>query len=487
MARASLPVISCIIFGWQVLTPLTWAAAEWTRVRVGGSIPLVMNQSRETAVEYCEEWDEPPMVLAARMASRFELPRPVEAYDFPEKGNIHLHTFRIEAGPAGRRDEYLLQHINSRVFTRPDWVMEAMVACIEAQRRALARDQASHSEWEPITLIPTRQGDRYLQAESRRGRSIWRMMKKISDCSSYKSLGEIGERSRQLSVAEEAGRGLAIYGNLTADMDTSGLHNPLPGYRDTRLYYRQLRSVLAGNRSQDAIQGLLPEDPHVRHSTAEHFLVHLSPTEFQKRFRDSRVRELVDLALDYEPFGMTLLKGMEAGTIRRVAIHGDTKLDNFLFSATTGRVKALVDLDTILPHTWLADWGDMARSLCNLAGEKESEIEKVRVDEEIFEALARGFLATTGRATAAEIELMVEAAAIIALELGMRFLTDYLRGDNYFKLAATDPPDLNKVRARVQLTLARQFRERSQRLRASMSSPRNDSHQPAAEEGQESP
>jgi len=150
---------------------------------------------------------------------------------------------------------------------------------------------------------------------------------------------------------------------------------------------------------------------------------------------------------------MTLLEDMRLGRIRTVAIHGDTKLDNFLFSTRTGRAKALVDLDTIMPHTWLVDWGDMVRSLANVAGEKEPNLDRVRVDLDIYQAVARGFLRSARNVRPEEIERMVAAVQIIALELGTRFLADYLRGDTYFKLGPADPPDLNKTRAMVQLTL----------------------------------
>ena len=156
---------------------------------------------------------------------------------------------------------------------------------------------------------------------------------------------------------------------------------------------------------------------------------------------------------------------MESGRIRRLAIHGDTKLDNFLFSTRTGRVKALVDLDTIMPHTWLADWGDMVRSLVNVAGEKERDLSRVQVDMDVYRAVARGFLSTARRVTPAEVGLMADAPQIIALELGLRFLLDYLRGDSYFKLGPADPPDLNGVRAMAQLSLFRRLRERADEAR----------------------
>jgi len=177
------------------------------------------------------------------------------------------------------------------------------------------------------------------------------------------------------------------------------------------------------------------------------------------------LRPWIDLVRAEEAYGTTLLDGMESGRIRRLAIHGDTKLDNFLFSTRTGRAKALVDLDTIMPHTWLADWGDMVRSLVNVAGEKERDLSRVRVDTDVYRAVARGFLSSAREVTPAEVDLMADAPQIIALELGVRFLGDYLRGDSYFKLGPADPPDLNRARAMAQLTLFLRLRERRDETR----------------------
>jgi Ser/Thr protein kinase RdoA (MazF antagonist) len=134
-------------------------------------------------------------------------------------------------------------------------------------------------------------------------------------------------------------------------------------------------------------------------------------------------------------------------------VHGDTKLDNFLFEEHTGKVTALVDLDTVMVHTWLSDWGDMARSLINIHGEERKIGDDVEIDIEVFKALARGFLESSLPLPRNEIELMVDAARIMALELGIRFLTDYLRGDTYFKLQEDSPEDWNKTRAVVQFSV----------------------------------
>jgi hypothetical protein len=409
--------------------------------------------------------EEYPLAQASRLSSRFKLAHPVEVHDFPDKGNINQHTFFVFAGPP-EPQEYLLQRINERVFTRPRSVMRAMIASIEAQRASMAAAQiAPGEEWDTITLLETLDGQPYLDVENHRGYSCWRLMVKIAESRTYKSLGAIADAAERLRVAGEAGRGLALYGDLTCAMRTDDLENPLPGYRDTRLYYNQLRSVLAGCRTPEEVGALLPSDPKVRHSTEEHFLVHLDEPEYRRRLDAPEYRPWIDLVRSEEAFGISLLKGMESGRIRRLAIHGDTKLDNFLFSTRTGRVKALVDLDTIMPHTWLADWGDMVRSLVNVAGEKERDLSRVQVDMDVYRAVARGFLSTARRVTPAEVGLMADAPQIIALELGLRFLLDYLRGDSYFKLGPADPPDLNGARAMVQLSLFRRLRERADEAR----------------------
>ena len=232
--------------------------------------------------------------------------------------------------------------------------------------------------------------------------------------------------------------------------------------------------MLAGNRTLEQAERVLPADREVRQATEQHFLVHLPAQEYRRRVDHPEVRPFLDLLRENEEAALLLANEMEAGRIRRSAIHGDTKLENFLFDDKTGRVRALVDMDTIMPHTWLADWGDMVRSLCNVAGEKEARLDRVQIDMDVFRAVARGFLRSARNVTARELELLVDGVQIIAFELGMRFLTDYLRGDSYFKLGPADPADLNKVRGLCQLTLFQRLRARDAELRTSILSLRGE-------------
>lgn len=388
------------------------------------------------------------------VASQFKIPRTIIVAPFPGRGNINIHTYQVLAGG----EEYLLQKVNSDVFTMPYRVMHSMMASIEAQNAALGKGSADDL-WQPIELVPTRHGQPFLDLTDDHGWSVWRMMVRIPRSVSYKSLSETRDRREQLWIAEQVGKGLAIYSDLTASIDPTSIQGSLPGYRDTGLYYRQFHSIMAGNRNLDEAAALLPQDPIVRASTEQHFLVGCGQDEHVQRKSDPELAPYIALVREQEPLAMGLWLALAKGRIRHTLIHGDTKIENFLFCSRTGRVKSLVDLDTIMAFTWLADWGDMLRSLINVAGEKERDQSKVLVDREVFAAVTKGFLEAAREVTDGEVSMMVPAIQAIALELGLRFLTDYLRGDTYFQLGASDPEDLNKVRAMVQLTLYRRLVE----------------------------
>ena len=126
--------------------------------------------------------------------------------------------------------------------------------------------------------------------------------------------------------------------------------------------------------------------------------------ERRARREDPELQPFIDFALSHEPMALKLQEMRERGEIRLVAIHGDTKIENFLFCRNTGDVRSLVDLDTVMPHSWLADWGDMLRSLTNIAGEKERDLSRVRVNREVYDAVTEGFMGATKSATPEEIE-----------------------------------------------------------------------------------
>lgn len=393
---------------------------------------------------------DPNEVLA--LAARFRVDHPRGGSAFPKRGNINLHTFVIEGEREGRSEAFLLQRINTDVFSRPFRVMRAMVAWTEAQAVYLAEHPAAQATgWEPIELVAASDGAPFVVDDGPLGWSVWRMMKRIPNVVEYKSLGEVADPHERLRLAGEVGRGLALNADLTSKMSLDGLQPSLLGYRDTRGYFAQFRAVKAGCAAREDAAQFLPADREVAEATGA--LYHLSEPAFAERRKEPALQPYLDRIAAAESFGCWLQDAVASGDVRRTAIHGDTKIENFLFDNATGRVKSLVDLDTIMPFTWLADYGDMLRSLCNVAGEKEYDLSKVQVDREVADAVRRGFEDAVQEAPSNELAGMDDAVRAIALELGVRFLTDYLRGDNYFRLLPTDPPDLNRQRGLVQLTL----------------------------------
>ena len=136
-------------------------------------------------------------------------------------------------------------------------------------------------------------------------------------------------------------------------------------------------------------------------------------------------------------------------------VHNDCKLNNVLFDERTGEALCVIDLDTVMPGSVLADFGDLARTAACPAPEDEPDLARVRVDAQLYAALVRGYLAGTGSLLEpVEIALLPLAGPLIALETGIRFLTDHLAGDVYFRIHR---PGHNLDRARVQLRLTEQL------------------------------
>lgn len=388
---------------------------------------------------------------ASAIAEQFHIEHPFEIEYFEGRGNINLDTLLISAGPEKRA--YLLQRVNPHVFPMADRVMEGMIASIEAQKQALHQGLGAETGWQVPELIPTKEGRLFHEDHG-----VWRMMLYIEGTVSFKSLSELPDH-RRAETAFEVGRGLAIYNDLTSTIEAETLPTALPGYRNTQVYFDQLDAALQGCRELSETEHRLPKEEEVRQATERHFLCACEEEERLSRLNDPELQPFIQTVLKNRGLALSMTQARQTGEIRDTAIHGDTKIENFLFDAATGRVRALVDLDTVMPLTWLADWGDMVRSLVNVAGEKERDLSKVEVDREVYRCVTEGLLNTASTATPEEIAWMPRAVQVITLELGVRFLSDYLRGDTYFRLGHSDPADLNKVRAMVQIRLFEKLQE----------------------------
>lgn len=172
--------------------------------------------------------------------------------------------------------------------------------------------------------------------------------------------------------------------------------------------------------------------------------------------------------------------GKLSGELPIRVTHNDTKINNVMIDNETGEAICVIDLDTVGPDTALVDFGDAIRSGSNKAGEEPENIEDAVMDLELFEAYTRGYLDETlvigkdGKVntdpkvglTQNEIALLHKAPKILTLELAMRFIGDYLNGDEYFKLKEGQAPDLNLKRGLVQLHLAEDMLKKEEQMKA---------------------
>ena len=141
----------------------------------------------------------------------------------------------------------------------------------------------------------------------------------------------------------------------------------------------------------------------------------------------------------------------ESGALPTRVTHNDTKINNVLMDEITGKALCVIDLDTVMPGLAAYDFGDSIRFGAATAAEDEEDLGKMRLDVSLFETYTRGFLAACKNLTALEIETLPLGALTMTQECGVRFLTDYLEGDTYFKIHR---PDHNLIRCRTQFTLA---------------------------------
>lgn len=335
----------------------------------------------------------------AAIASRFDLPAAVTAVTPLGNGNVN-DTYRVDTASGER---FVLQRLNTLVFPEPELVMRNLQVLVHhVQTKG---DRAGCQIPTPIALC----GSSHCLLRRSDG-SAWRLLSFIADAHCVDALDNPAQ-------AEQIGRGLGRFHALVHDLPSDQLHDTLEGFHVTPRYLSQYRHVLS--------QTLVPPCPE---------------SEACQRF----VAERLDLV-------PVLEEPLLAGQLKLRPIHGDPKVNNVMLCRTSGRAIALVDLDTVKPGLLHTDIGDCLRSACNLAGEECTDLEAVSFNLELAKALLQGYLAEAGRyLSEADLEHLYDAIRLLPFELGLRFLTDYLDGDVYFK---TQYPRQNLNRALVQFRL----------------------------------
>lgn len=314
----------------------------------------------------------------------------------------------------------VLQRINRRAFPQPELIMQNLRVLIEHIRKKNLLHRSSGPElWLP-EIVPARDGSDFVIDESG---DFWRALDYIEDATGFETI-------LLPSQADEVGAGLGRFHALVADLAPERMHATRPGFHQTPLYYSKFLESVARVKRADSVAF----DGCVDFARA--------------RAGDTAVLE----------------NARKNGTLLPRVIHGDPKLNNFLFSADTGRVVSLIDLDTVQPGLVHYDIGDCLRSVCNPAGESPQRIDDVRFDLDICQALLKHYLAEA-RAflTAQDMAHLYDAIRLIPFELGLRFLTDHINGDVYFK---TDWRGHNLHRAQAQFHLVADIEQHERRIKS---------------------
>jgi len=313
----------------------------------------------------------------------------------------------------------ILQRINRRVFPRPDLISENLrILTNHVVGKMTSTGTGMHALKFP-EILRTHDGKSFfLDAAG----EYWRAMSFIENTFTL-------EKITTLNQAEEVGHVLGRFHALICDLNPKQLHETLPGFHNAASHLARFM--------QTSHRGA-PEKAEWRYCFS---------------FIESR-QALASVLESAKREGMLFLR----------AIHGDTKLNNFLFDVNSGKAVSLVDLDTFQPGLIHFDIGDCLRSCANTAGESPTDIETVYFDFDICHALLKSYLAETQSfLTRHDYRFLYDSIRLIPFELGMRFLTDHLEGNRYFR---TDWPGQNLRRAMVQFRLTESIENSEKRIRS---------------------
>ena len=360
-----------------------------------------------------------PTAAATRAAEAFELPGPADSVERYGSGHIN-DTFLVTCRTPGGEARVVLQRVNGTVFPEPEKVQQNVARVTAHLARRLEEEGFGDRDRRVLTFLPARDGPGWhVDAEG----SLWR---------AYRFVG--GARSHDVAAgpfeARAAARAFATFARLLDDLPAPRLHETIPAFHDTR---RRLE------RLEEAVR----RDP---------------------RGRASGARGTVDAYLARERYARVLGDALAAGRLHERVAHNDTKLNNVLLDDVTGEGICVIDLDTVMPGLLLHDFGDLVRTAATTAAEDEEDLARVGVDAALFGALVEGTVqGLDGGLSPFERESLPLAGRVITFETGIRFLTDHLLGDVYFRIHR---PGHNLARARSQLALLLSLEERDAELAA---------------------
>jgi Ser/Thr protein kinase RdoA (MazF antagonist) len=332
-----------------------------------------------------------------------------QAFAIHPYGNGLINDTFLVTAAAAKPWRFILQRINSAVFAHPEQIMHNLLALSEHIRRKNPDTVALQIP----ELLETADGQLFYRDDHG---DVWRALEFIDNSMTLDSIDNANE-ARQIGFA------LGHFHRLVSDLPADTLYDTLPGFHSAPDYWWQYREALAA-----------PDKPAV-----------CAAYEFCEDFIAAR-EELVNVLEDAK----------RQGLLQQRIIHGDPKLDNFLFDHNTRRVLGIIDLDTVKPGLIHYDIGDCLRSCCHQG-------EPAHFDLQLCAAILRGYLQEARHfMTAADYDYLYAAIQLLPFELGLRFFTDYLSGNRYFKV---DDPQQNLRRAVDQFELLQSIEEQQTQIR----------------------
>lgn len=319
-------------------------------------------------------------------------------------GSGHINdTYCASYQQAGTQVRYIHQRVNHHVFKNPILVMENVARVTRHALTRLLEEGHPEAHRRTLTCIPAVGGMPYaIDADG----SLWRTYLFIEGARGYDEI-------QSNEQAYQAARAFGAFQNLTASLPGGRLHETIPDFHDTPKRLEALEAAVAGDLSGRAA-GVQAEISFARARASE----------------CARITDLI-----------------ASGEIPERVTHNDTKLNNVLLDEVTSEGICVIDLDTTMPGSALYDFGDMVRTAVPTTREDDPDVREIGVRLDRFEALVKGYLSTATFLNPTELEHLAFSGKLITLECGIRFLTDYLNGDTYFKIKR---PDHNLDRCRNQ-------------------------------------
>lgn len=340
-----------------------------------------------------------------QIASHFGITDPVIATKEIHSGNIN-RTYLVTVKTAETQRQYVFQRINTYVFKQPQEVMENILSVTEYIKKKLLAQTGSYDR-RVLSFLTGADGKPYHYTSDHH---FWRVYEYVDNAVAY----DMVQRPEQFF---EAGFSFGEFQAWLSDFPAETLSEIIPNFHNTPARYRDFHEVV----ERDVVS------------------------------RRNGVEAEIEFLLEREAECGVLMDGLHAGSLPWRVTHNDTKINNILFDTNSDRAICVIDLDTVMPGTSLFDFGDAVRYGASTAAEDERDLSKVSLNAELYEQFTRGFLrGAHGLLHPNETELLLTSVKVMTLELAVRFLTDYLNGDKYFKVRYDDH---NLVRARTQIRL----------------------------------